>query len=244
MRRSRRLAAVAGLALALLVAGCMSPVRPERWPVRDDPLFASAVWIENEGAFGSGAIVHSSERGTYVLTAGHMTQTDEGFLVPGGVVTVGVFAPTHLTPTGEPYELYEADIVASTVPPAPTANAAFHRAMETMRKVGAEDVAVLRLRTARRFRASPVHDGRPAAIAGRPAAVVAVAPEMYPHREPATCELDLVRCPEGAHGNSGAPVLVDGRVVGVYTYLAWGPGPQKLQAFLEGSPATRFLVGR
>jgi hypothetical protein len=246
MSSARRRAALAvALAACLLIAACFSPVPQAKWPVKDDPLFASAVWIEQGAAYGSGAIIHSSkEHGTFVLTAGHMLQDDDGWLAPNVQVQVGVYAPSHAAPLGKDHELYEADVVATTIRPRPPKADAMARFAEVNRQFSGDDLALLRLRTDRLFKSIPIYRGEPAAVSGTAGFVVAVAPEMYPHRLAMTCAADRIECPKGAHGNSGAPAIVNGEVVGAFTYLVWGPGPSKLQAFLRGSEATRFLLDR
>jgi hypothetical protein len=236
--------AVIALMLINLTAACYSPVPREEWPVRDDPLFRSTVWIEAGASLGSGVILHSSDRGTYVLTAGHMTEDEDSFLPPEAVVDVGVFALSHVSPVEEPYVRYAADVVATTVPRRPATGVAEASADAVVDQVSLRDFAVLRLRTDRRFLPAPLFPGSPEEVSDKPAVVVPVVPEMYPHRKPATCTADRVMCLTLVHGNSGAPVFVEGEIVGIASWLVFGPGPKKLQAFIRGHEKIRFLLAQ
>lgn len=238
----RRPRSVAAVLIIGLTSACLSPVPREDWPVKDDPLFRSAVWIEPPGKYGSGVIVHSSERGTYVLTVAHVISDDDGYRLPDGVVEVGVYAISHASPVGEPYVMYAADVVATTAPRATAGGDPVEGLLSQIRWLSWVDLAILRLRTDRRFLAAPLFTGSPDAMDDRPAVLVPVVPEMYPHRKPATCDPDTVRCPDIEHGNSGAPVFVDGEVVGVGSAVSHGPGPKMLQDFLREHEETRFLL--
>ena len=46
------------------------------------------------------------------------------------------------------------------------------------------------------------------------------------------------------HGNSGAPVFVEGEIVGLGTWLVFGPGPSKLQDFIRSHEGIRFLLAQ
>jgi hypothetical protein len=225
-----------------LTAACRTPVSPEDWPVRDDPLFRSTVWIRAPDSIGSGVIVHSSGRGTYVLTAAHMTADEDALLIPESAVGVGVFSISHAPPIREPYRIYTADVVATNAPAASAEDDSVAGSLAGLRWLAGNDIAVLRLRTDRRFLAAPLYTGPPDAVGGTAAVVVPVAPELYPHRKPATCDAKSVTCMGLVAGNSGAPAFVDGRVVGIVTHLAWGPGPKKLQKFIREHEEIRFLL--
>ena len=188
-----RILVVTAAILISLTAACYTPVPREEWPVRDDPLFQSTVWIEAGSSLGSGVILHSSERGTFVLTAGHVTEDEDSFLPPEAVVDVGVFALSHVSPVQEPYVRYAADVVATTVPRRPAEGAAEASVEALVDQVALHDFAVLRLRSDRRFHAAPLFAGSPDEAAGKPAFMVPVPPEMHPHRKPASCTADFAR---------------------------------------------------
>ena len=141
----RRTSVVVAAILVGLTAACLSPVPREDWPVKDDPLFRSAVWIRPPDAYGSGVILHSSERGTYVLTGAHVVSDDDGYRFPDGEVRVGVYALSHSTPVREPFTMYAADIVATTSPDASTESDPLAGSLAQIRWLAWEDLAILRL---------------------------------------------------------------------------------------------------
>jgi Trypsin-like peptidase domain len=239
--RRRTLFAAAVLVVGI-AAGCLSPVPQDKWPVRDDPLFRFAVWIRPPDGYGSGVILHSSDRGTYVLTAAHVVSDGDGFSFPDGEVEVGIYADSHASPPGEPYTMYAADIVASTSPGASSREDTMAGILALTGWLGCKDLAILRLRTDRRFVAAPIFTGPPDALRIERAVLVPVVPKMYPHRKPALCDSDFVYLTDPVDGNSGAPVFMDGRVVGVCNILDLGPGPRMLQDFIRKHDDVRFLL--
>ena len=104
------------------------------------------------------------------------------------------------------------------------------------------DLAILRLRTALRFEAARLHAGSTEGIGDRPAIVVAVVPEMYPHRKSALFAGECFVCVEITDGNSGSPIFVDGRVVGLCTSECLSPGPKLLHEFFRENEEIRFLL--
>lgn len=238
----RRTSVVAAALLICLTTACLSPVPREDWPVKDDPLFRSTVWIEPPDAYGSGVIVHSSGRGTYVLTAAHVATDDDGYRFPDGVVEVGVFALSHASRIREPYVMYTADIVATTSPSVPADGDPTEGILTRIGWVAGVDLVILRLRTDRRFVAAPIFAGSPDAVSYKPAVLVPIVPEMYPHRKHAICSSGTVACPDSVKGNSGAPVFVDGEVVGLSNWGGMGPGPRQLQEFIRKHDGIRFLL--
>jgi hypothetical protein len=225
-----------------LLPACLSPVPHEDWPVKDDPLFRSAVWIRPPGKYGSGVILHSSERGTYILTAGHVVSDDGGFLFPDGEVRVGVYGISHAPATQEPYVMYSADIVAATSPRSSTDRDPSAGITAQIRWLAWDDLAILRLRTDRLFVATPLFAGPPETVCDKRAVLVPVVPKMYPHRQSAFCDADIVHCPDSVKGNSGAPVFVDGQVVGIVNAVCLGPGPKKIQDFIRKHDEIGFLL--
>ncbi len=227
---------------------CYSPVPRRDWPDPDLPQAEHAVWLEVSAHLCSGTIVHSSpERGTYVLTAAHCVQKEFGIAEPAERIEVGVFALSHVDPIEEGWILYPADVVAvSGEPPARERDSTWQTLQQflgALRAMSGEDLAVLRLRTDRLFRAAVLHEAGPADLEGREAVVVAVAPEMYPHAKPARCRASDLDCPTGTNGNSGAGAYVDGKIVGIYNVqTGLSVGPEDLRRFLGASEATRFLA--
>ena len=228
--------------LTALTPACFTPVPQEDWPVRDDPLFRSVVWIHAPGAWGTGVIVHSSDRGTYVLTAAHVAADDDGYELADGEIEVGVWALTHAAELREPYATYRADVVASTAAGAPADEDPSAGIWAIGEWMLGNDLSILRLRTALRFEAARLHTGSTEGIGDRPAIVVAVVPEMYPHRKSALFAADRFVCLDSVDGNSGSPIFVDGRVVGLCTSEFLSPGPKLLHEFLREHEEIRFLL--
>jgi hypothetical protein len=228
--------------VTVLIPACFTPVPQEDWPDRGDPLFRSVVWIHAPGAWGTGVIVHSSDRGTYVLTAAHVAADDDGYELADGEIEVGVWALTHTAELREPYATYQADVVASTAARAPTDEDPSPGIMAISDWMTGDDLAILRLRTALRFEAARLHAGSTEGIRDRPAIVVAVVPEMYPHRKSALLVADRFVCLESVDGNSGSPIFVDGRVVGLGTSKCLSPGPKLLHEFFRENEEIRFLL--
>lgn len=238
----RRSLVMVAVILIGLTAACHTPVPREDWPVRDDPLFRSTVWIDTDGKLASGVILHSSQRGTYILTCGHIIQDDDGIVNAEAVVDVGVYALSHATPIRDPYVMYPADVVATTAPGEESRDDAIAGSLAMIRWASLEDIAILRLRTDRRFLAAPLFTGSPDSVTGKAAVLIPVPPKMYPHRKPATCDAESVTCMTLVHGNSGAPVFVEEQVVGLGSFVAFGPGPKRLQEFVRKHEGIRFLL--
>lgn len=225
-----------------LAPACYSPIPQDDWPEKDDPLFRYAVWIHSAGSWGSGALIHSSDRGTYVLTAAHVAADDDGYQHADGEIEVGVWALSHVPEIREPYAIYRADVVASTAPRARTAENPDAGLAALADWILGNDLAVLRLRTDRRFVAAPLYTGTADELEDAPLTVVAVVPEMHPHRKPAILLGEQVFCTHSVNGNSGSPVFANGRVVGVGTSEIMSPGPENLQAFIREHEEIRFLL--
>ena len=228
--------------VAALIPACFTPVPREDWPEKDDPLFAYAVWIHTRGTWGSGVLIHSSGRGTYVLTAAHVACDDDGYVHADGKIEVGVWAQSHASSLREPYATYQADVVAATAPRAPTTedpDAGLSALADWIRGV---DLAVLRLRTNRRFAAAPLYTGPPDGIRDVPVVVIAVVPKMFPHRKPALYMGKYFFCTDSTDGNSGSPIFADGRVVGLCTSHVLSPGPRQLHEFMRAHEEIRFLL--
>ncbi|MCP3860222.1 MAG: trypsin-like peptidase domain-containing protein, partial [Phycisphaeraceae bacterium] len=215
----------------------------EDWPERDDPLFAYAVWIHTPGGWwGSGVLIHSSDRGTYVLTAAHVASDDDGYAHADGKIEVGVWAQSHTSTIQEPHATYVADVVASTSARAPTSEDPDAGTAAMVDWIFGRDLAILRLRTDRRFVTAPLYTGSSDEIRDVPMVVVAVVPEMYPHRKSASLVGEKFLCPDSVDGNSGAPIFADGRVVGLCTSEILSPGPKLLDDFIRAHEEIRFLL--
>jgi hypothetical protein len=225
-----------------LTPACYTPVPREDWPNRDDPLFASAVWIHSPGSLGSGVLIHSSGRGTYVLTAAHVACDDDGYVHADGEIEVGVWAHSHASAIREPYATYRADVVAATAPRVPTIEDPDAGTSALVDWIMGKDLAVLRLRTDRRFVPAPLYTGTPDGIHDTLVVVVAVAPEMYPHRKSALFLEEHICCTDTVDGNSGSPIFAGGKVVGVCSSEVLSPGPQQLHEFIGAHEEIRFLL--
>lgn len=230
------------LLLTLLLPACLTPVPREDWPVQDDPLFASAVWVHGPDGWGSGALIHSSARGTYVLTAAHVVCDDDGYVPDDAEVDVGVWDQSHDPAIHEPYATYRADVVAATAPRGPSPEGPDAGTAAIVDWIAGRDLAILRLRTDRRFTAAPLYTGAPDGIADAELVVVAVLPKMYPHRKPAMPLTERVFCYDTEDGNSGAPVFANGEVVGVCTSELVSPGPKQIRELIEAHEKIRFLL--
>lgn len=225
-----------------LVPACYTPVPRDDWPEKDDPLFRYAVWIRSPDGLGSGALIHSSERGTYVLTAAHVAADDDGYQHADGTIEVGVWALSHDPGIREPHATYRADVVASTAPKTRTAEDSDAGLAALVDWVIGRDLAVLRLRTDRRFVAAPLFSGTTDELEDVPLTVIAIVPEMYPHRKPAIFIGENVFCTDSVDGNSGSAVFANGQVVGVGTSEVMSPGPKQLQEFIREHEEIRFLL--
>ena len=71
---------------------------------------------------------------------------------------------------------------------------------------------------------------------------IPVVPKMYPHRKSAIWGAEYLGCPDFVDGNSGAPIFVDGQVIGVGSSVHMSPGPKKLQDFIRQHDELRFLL--
>lgn len=162
--------------------------------------------------YGSGAIVHSCPlHGTYVLTAHHVVSENE---------TVGVWAYGRalVNPRGREEDLLCFDATIVDPPPEDFGSGAmrsFARSMRNLAMALSRDFAVIRLETDELFHSAPLHPGGEGVLS--PSTKVelgAVPPEGYPHShafEWGASGEDIIMQP----GHSGAPVLLDGRVVAI-----------------------------